>query len=167
MRDDEWNKRVRGESEYERIDRNMLELLQELRVAQTGVQILFAFLLTLPFTQRWQTVTSFQKDVYFVTLLLAAASTAFIIAPVAHHRILFRRHDKAHLVSVANRLALAGLVCLALAMTGAILLITDVIFHQAVVVVVTGLTGAVFAVVWFVVPLIRRVQDERREAPEN
>jgi Family of unknown function (DUF6328) len=161
MKDDEWNREARGESESERIDRNLLELLQELRVAQTGVQILFAFLLTLPFTQRFDKVTGFQRDVYFVTLLLSAAASVFIIAPVAHHRILFRRHDKAHLVDVSNRLALAGLVCLSLAMTGAILLITDVIFRQTVVVVTTGLTAAIFGVMWFVVPILRRLHDDR------
>jgi hypothetical protein len=159
MKDDEWNERVRKETEEERADRNLLELLQELRVAQTGVQILFAFLLTLPFTQRFDQITNFQRDVYFVTLLLAAASTAFIIAPVAHHRILFRRHEKIHLVNIANRFAIAGLVCLALAMTGAILLVTDVIFHASLVVITTTLTAAFFAVMWFVTPLLRRLQD--------
>jgi len=162
MNDDDWNERTRGESEQERVDRNLLELLQELRVAQTGVQILFAFLLTLPFTQRFTKVSAFQKDVYFVTLLLAAASTAFIIAPVAHHRILFRRHDKAHLVEVSNRFAIAGLVCLALAMTGAILLITDVLFHDAVVVATTAATAAIFGVIWFVEPLLRRWDGGRQ-----
>jgi hypothetical protein len=158
MRDEEWNERVRGETEYQRTDRNLLELLQELRVAQTGVQILFAFLLTLPFTQRFTKITSFQKDVYFVTLLLSAAASACIIAPVAHHRILFRRHQKEYLVAVSNRLAIGGLIFLSLAMTGAILLVTDVMFHDTVVVITTAVTAAVFAVVWFVAPLIRRTR---------
>src|SRR3977135_1157192 len=92
----------REETPLERWDRNFGELLQELRVAQTGVQILFAFLLTLPFTQRFTKITSFQKDVYFVTLLLAPAASACIIAPVAHHRILFRRRQKEYLVAVSN-----------------------------------------------------------------
>jgi Family of unknown function (DUF6328) len=160
MKDDDWNERVRQETEEERADRNLLELLQELRVAQTGVQILFAFLLTLPFTQRFAQITHFQRIVYFVTLLLAAASTALIIAPVAHHRILFRRHEKVHLVNVSSRFAIAGLVCLALAMTGAILLVTDVIFHESLVVITTAVTAAMFTVTWFAAPLLRRLQDD-------
>jgi hypothetical protein len=147
---------VKEEEDQERLNRNLLELLQELRVAQTGVQILFAFLLTLPFTQRFVTASRFQRDVYFVTLLLAAASTAFIIAPVAHHRILFRRRERAHLVKVANQLAVAGLICLSLAMTGAILLITDVLFHETVVAITTTATAVVFASLWFIPPLLRR-----------
>jgi quinol-cytochrome oxidoreductase complex cytochrome b subunit len=162
MKDESWNERIRGESEEERADRNLIELLQELRVAQTGVQILFAFLLTLPFTQRFDSITPFQRIVYFVTLLLAAASTMFIIAPVAHHRILFRQHDKKHLVDVANRLALIGLIFLPLAMTGALLLITDVLFHETVVVITTAGAAALFIGLWFVVPIRRRIVDERR-----
>jgi hypothetical protein len=161
-RDEEWNERVRGESEQERIDRNLIELLQELRVAQTGVQILFAFLLTLPFTQRFTTISDFQRYVYYVTLMLSAAASLFIIAPVAHHRILFRQHDKRHLVDISNRLALCGLVCLALAMTSVILLITDVLFHDPVVVAMTAITAFAFVGLWFVAPIMRRLHDERR-----
>ena len=162
MKDDDWNEQARGETELERVDRNLIELLQELRVAQTGVQILFAFLLTLPFTQRFKSITPFQRDVYFVTLLLAAAATLFIIAPVAYHRILFRQHDKKHLVEVSNRLALVGLVFLALAMIGAILLITDVMFHEPLVAITVAVAAALFVLLWFVLPLLRRRQDERR-----
>jgi hypothetical protein len=162
VKDDDWNERARGETELERVDRNLIELLQELRVAQTGVQILFAFLLTLPFTQRFTSITPFQRDVYFITLLLAAAATLFIIAPVAYHRILFRQHDKKHLVEVSNRLALIGLVFLALAMIGAILLITDVMFHEPLVAITVAVAAALFVLLWFVVPLLRRRQDERR-----
>jgi len=162
VKDDDWNEQARGETELERVDRNLIELLQELRVAQTGVQILFAFLLTLPFTQRFKSITPFQRDVYFVTLLLAAAATLFIIAPVAYHRILFRQHDKKHLVEVSNRLALVGLVFLALAMIGAILLITDVMFHEPLVAITVAVAAALFVLLWFVLPLLRRRQDERR-----
>jgi Family of unknown function (DUF6328) len=159
---DDWNEQARGETELERVDRNLIELLQELRVAQTGVQILFAFLLTLPFTQRFKSITGFQRDVYFVTLLLAAGATLFIIAPVAYHRILFRQHDKKHLVEVSNRLALVGLVFLALAMIGAILLITDVMFQEPLVGITVAVAAALFVLLWFVAPLLRRRQDERR-----
>jgi Family of unknown function (DUF6328) len=162
VKDDDWNEQARGETELERVDRNLIELLQELRVAQTGVQILFAFLLTLPFTQRFKSITGFQRDVYFVTLLLAAGATLFIIAPVAYHRILFRQHDKKHLVEVSNRLALVGLVFLALAMIGAILLITDVMFQEPLVGITVAVAAALFVLLWFVAPLLRRRQDERR-----
>src|SRR6476469_3807094 len=92
----------RNESAAERLDRNLGELLQELRVAQTGVQILFAFLLTLPFTQRFGEVTRFERDVYFVTLMCAGSASAFLIAPVSYHRLLFRQREKHHVVFAAN-----------------------------------------------------------------
>ena len=116
----------RGETPLERADRNLDELLGELRVALPGVQVLFAFLLTVPFTARFERVTEFQREVYFVTLLCAAAASVLLIAPTAHHRIHFRRQEKEHIVKVANGFALAGLVALALAMIGVLLLITDV-----------------------------------------
>src|ERR671932_1269427 len=106
----------RPETDWERADRNLNELLGELRVALPGVQVLFAFLLTMPFTQRFSKVNAFQEKVYFVTLLCAAAASALLIAPTAHHRIQFRQQDKDHLVLVANRLALAGLAALAVSM---------------------------------------------------
>src|SRR5947208_10981583 len=125
----------RDETDVERLDRNLAELLQELRVAQTGVQVLFAFLLVLPFNNRFAHVSAYERGVYFATLLLAAAATLFLIAPSAHHRILFRLQEKRHVVLVANYLALAGTGCLALAMTGAVLLITTFLFG--------ALTGAI------------------------
>ena len=147
---------VEGERNEERLDRNMTELLQELRVAQTGVQILFAFLLTLPFTQRFGRITQFQRTVYFVTLLLAAAASAFIIAPAAHHRLLFRRRQRSYLVQSANKLAIAGLICLSLAITGAILLISDLLFRETLTIVATAGIGGLFGGLWFVVPLVHR-----------
>lgn len=146
----------RGEEDAERENRRMIELLNELRVALTGVQVMFAFLLTVPFTQRFVQVTEFQKSVYFVTLLLAAAAIAFLIAPSAQHRMLWRRHQKHQLIVIGNSLAIVGLAFLALAMTGVILLITDVLFKATTVVVVTALIAGLFATLWYVVPLIRR-----------
>ena len=140
-------------------DRELLELLNELRVALTGVQILFAFLLTVPFTQRFAQVTEFQKYVYFTTLLCAAAAVALLIAPTAHHRILFRRHKKHRLVLLGTSLTIAGLGCLALAMTGVVLLISDVLFRTGTVVVVTLAVFALFATLWYVVPLAMRFGD--------
>src|SRR5689334_21457321 len=116
------------ETEQEQQNRRMIELLNVLRVALTGVQILFAFLLTVPFTQRFARVTNFQKDTYFVTLLCAAAAVALFIAPTAHHRVLFRRRQKRSLVIRGIRYLLMGLGFLALSMTGVIMLITDVLF---------------------------------------
>src|ERR1700750_2729848 len=142
-----------GETDQERINRNMKELLQELRVSQTGVQILFAFLLALPFAQRFTEVTAFQRDVYFVTLLLSGASAAFFIAPVSAHRLLFRRQGKEHLINSSNWMAIAGLGCLAVAIVGVILLISDFLFDATVAAVFTTLAFLLFVVLWYVLPL--------------
>jgi hypothetical protein len=145
----------RDESEQERVDRNLTELLTELRVALPGVQVLFAFLLVVPFNNRFADVTPFQKNVYFVTLLFATAASVCLIAPTVHHRIEFRRQDKEHIVLVSNRLSIAGLTFLSVAMTGAILLITDVLFSPATAAIATAAVGLVFAVVWYALPLGR------------
>jgi hypothetical protein len=150
----------RIETEQERVDRNLEELLAELRVALPGVQVLFAFLLVVPFNQRFAGVTAFQEKVYFVTLLCAAAASVCLIAPTVQHRIEFRRQDKEHIVLVANRLAVAGLTFLAVAMTGAILLVTDLLFGSAATVVATAFVGASFALFWYAVP-IRRLRQRR------
>lgn len=145
------------ETEKERLDRNLNELLGELRVALPGVQVLFAFLLTVPFSQRFAGVTAFQEKVYFATLLLTAVASALLIAPTAHHRIQFRQQDKFRIVATANKLAIAGLGALALAMVGAVLLITDFLFGTSTTIVVTALTTALFALVWYAVPIVRRL----------
>lgn len=150
----------RDETEAERADRNMLELLQELRVAVTGVQVLFAFLLAVPFTEGWDDVTAFQKKTYFVTLLLSAAATALLIAPSPYHRLNFRMRDKRHIVDVASRWAIAGVACLALAMTGAVMLVTDFLFGSATVAVTTAATLLMFALLWFAIPLARRLSSD-------
>lgn len=142
-----------GESEQDRLNRNLNELLQELRVSQTGVQILFAFLLALPFAQRFTKVTTFQRDVYFITLLLAAAASAFFIAPVSAHRLLFRRKGKEHLIYSSNWMAIAGLGCLAVAIVGVILLISDFLFGVAVAAASTGVAFLLFVVLWYLLPL--------------
>ena len=146
----------RPETDAERVDRNLGELLGELRVALPGVQVLFAFLLVVPFNQRFAEVTPFQEKVYFATLLCSAAASAFLIAPSVHHRVEFRHQDKEHIVLVANRLAVVGLAFLAIAMTGVILLVTDVLFHTAMTVAAAVVVGATFAVLWFALPLRRR-----------
>jgi len=107
---DEWNAGARGETPLQRADRAYGEILQEVRVAQTGVQILFAFLLALAFTTRFAAVTGFRRDLYVLTLMLCAGSAALLIAPAAYHRVVYRRRLKQHLVRVANRLALSGVI---------------------------------------------------------
>jgi uncharacterized protein DUF6328 len=155
----------RNETALERCDRNLVELLQEVRVVQTGVQVLFAFLLTAPLAARFPQLTSFQRLDYFATLLAAGAAAVLLIAPTAHHRILFRLGDKEHLVAVANRLTLAGLACVAVAMIGALLFVTDLMFGP-VVTVVTGTAAAAGCAWWWCVgPLLRRAhvtRDRRR-----
>jgi hypothetical protein len=145
----------RDESEQERVDRNLTELLTELRVALPGVQVLFAFLLVVPFNNRFAQVTAFQKDVYFVALLCATAASVCLIAPTIHHRIEFRRQDKEHIVLVSNRLSIVGLTFLSIAMTGAILLITDVLFGGLAAAVTTAVVALLFALVWYAPPLGR------------
>lgn len=152
-----------GETEKERIDRNLTELLGELRVALPGVQVLFAFLLTVPFSQRFEKVTAFQEKVYFVTLLLTAVASALLIAPTAHHRIEFRQQDKLHIVKTANKMAIAGLGALALAMVGAVLLVTDFLFGKAATVSVTAVAALLFAVVWYAMPISRRIRFGDRD----
>jgi hypothetical protein len=148
----------REESEAERLDRNLGELLQELRVALPGVQVLFAFLLAVPFQQNFSKITGFQKGVYFATLLLTALSAALLIAPSAYHRITFRYQQKHRLVFISNRLAIAGLTALALAMTCAIMLITDILFGTAATVVTVAAALTMFVVLWAVLPLKRRLK---------
>jgi len=157
----------REESEGERLDRNLGELLQELRVALPGVQVLFAFLLAVPFQQNFTEITPFQERVYFATLLLTAASAVLLIAPSAFHRMTFRMQQKDNLIFIANRLAIAGLGLLALAMTGAIMLITDVLFGAAATIVTSGLTLAAFAAFWYLLPLRYRLSLRRSEQRDS
>jgi hypothetical protein len=145
----------RNETALERCDRNLVELLQEVRVVQTGVQVLFAFLLTAPLAARFPELSRFQRYDYFVTLLAAGAAAILLIAPTAYHRILFRRGDKEHLVQVANRFTLLGLALVGISMIGALLLVTDLMFDGAVVFVTLGLATLGCAVCWCLLPLLR------------
>jgi hypothetical protein len=146
----------RDETDKERLDRNLNELLGELRVALPGVQVLFAFLLAVPFNQGFAKATTFQKDVYLVTMLLTTIATALLIAPSAYHRIEFRQDDKRHIVFVANRFAIAGFAFLAAAMSSAILLVTDYLFGAATAVVCTAGAAIVLYGFWYAAPLTRR-----------
>ncbi|HYF27932.1 MAG TPA: DUF6328 family protein [Baekduia sp.] len=148
------------EDEAERLDRELVELLQELRVAIPGVQVLFGFLLTVPFQQGFRRITEFQEYVYFVTLLLTAAATVFLIAPTAYHRIMFRARDKPRLIRMATAQALTGLAFLALALNGAILLITDLLFEETTVIAIVAISAVTFAWLWFGLGLSRRIRKD-------
>jgi uncharacterized membrane protein len=143
-----------AETTKERVDRELLELLNELRVALPGVQVLFAFLLTLPFTTGWEKIDRTDRAVYLGTVLLTAIATALFIAPSAHHRMRFRSKAKEQILIVANRLAIAGMVTLAAAVGAVLYLITDVVYDAPMpATIVAGLFGVGVAALWFVVPL--------------
>ena len=150
----------RGESEEERLDRNLMELLQELRVVLTGIQVLFAFLLIVPFSNGWTAVTEFEKTVYYVTLLLVAASSVCLIAPTARHRMRFRELDKKWIVVSSNRLAIAGMVFLAGAMSGVLMLISSVVYSGALVAIATGAFVIAVGWFWFAAPFVRELKDD-------
>jgi hypothetical protein len=145
-----------GEEKSERLNREVSELLEGLRVTLPGVQVLFAFLLTVPFTQAWGRTTEFQRTTYFVTLLLVLAASALLIAPSANHRLLFRQGEDEWLLRTSNRNARAGQVMLGLALTGAVMLIADVLYSRTTAYVTAAVAIVVIAVLWFVIPLARR-----------
>jgi cation transport ATPase len=151
----------RTEEEQDRLNRQLMELLQEMRVAMPGVQVLFGFLLAVPFQQGFQTITSSQRMIYFGTLLAAAAATAFLIAPTAFHRLMWQQHKKPEIIRLGNIQFLAGLVALAVAMIGAVALVTDVIFKGTTLVVTVVAIGMLFAWLWFGLGLVRRMQAGR------
>jgi hypothetical protein len=155
----------RRESRDQRYDRNYDELLQELRVAQAGVQILFAFLLGIAFQQRFSSISSVQRVIYVITLVLTAAATVQLIAPVAIHRLLFRRHRKAELVAVSNILAISGLTVLMLAVVGGVWLILLEVTSPVVTGVLTALIAVLFVFTWIAVPLWIRHQHAGRRTP--
>jgi Family of unknown function (DUF6328) len=149
----------RVETEDERVDRNLQEMLGELRVALPGVQVLFAFLLVVPFNQRFADVTQFQKTVFFATLLCTAASTVCLIAPTAHHRLEFRRQHKAEIVRTGNRIVVLGLLLLAIAMTGAVMFVTDFLYGSTTTVLVAAGVSVAFFLLWYLIPLRRLAQS--------
>jgi hypothetical protein len=152
---------ARDETEAERIDRNYIELLQELRVAQTGTQILFAFLLTMAFTERFEDISDFQLGLYVVTLMAATAATAFLIAPVSYHRLVFRQQRKDELVTQGNRMAIAGLAMLAVALVGSVLLVLDVALERRLATILAAASALWFLVFWYALPLRYRRTSSR------
>jgi amino acid transporter len=143
------------EDRMERVNRELIELLNELRVALPGVQVLFAFLLAVPFAQGFTRVTDFQRALFFIVMALTAVSLALLIAPSSWHRLRFRHRDKERILRASNTMSIAGLGFLALAMTGAVMLIADFIYSPTLTIVSGVVAGLVFAVLWYVAPLVR------------
>ncbi len=150
----------RNETEAQRIDRNVAELLQELRVAGLGVQVLFGFLLAMPFTQRFASLDPEQHRLYVADLLLAALATALLTAPVAYHRIVFRHHKKHDLLRIANVLALAGLATVACAISGAVLLVVSVVYDGLVAALIAAAVAGTYFVLWYVLPHLGHRDDD-------
>jgi hypothetical protein len=149
---------LRDESQAKRDDRNLAELLQELRVAGLGVQVLFGFLLALPFTLRFSRLSSAQRDLYVTDIVLAAVATALLVGPVAYHRLVFRQQMKEHLVRIANAMAICGLAAVALAISGAVLLILSYVVPGLPAIIISICVFAVFVILWIVLPLAAREQ---------
>ncbi|MEA2346682.1 MAG: hypothetical protein QOG62_469 [Thermoleophilaceae bacterium] len=151
------------ETKEERLDRNLIELLNELRVVLPGVQVLFAFLLVAPFNSRFAETTAFERYVYLGTLLATALSAILLMAPSAHHRIRFRDRDKEFIVVMGNRLAVLGLISIATAMCGVVLLVTTVVFEPPISVACTAGVAVAFLGLWFLIPALR----EFRKRPDS
>ena len=161
-RNDQGGNAGRNETEKERVDRNLLELLNELRVALPGVQVLFAFLLVIPFSQGFADVTDFQKNVYLFTLIAATLSAVLLISPSMHHRLQFREGNKREILRDANRLSIAGMTVLMLAMCGAVVLVTDFVFSSGTTVATAIAVVIAFLIVWYLMPA-RRLIDGRND----
>ena len=149
-----------NEDQQSRHDRELIELLNELRVALPGIQVLFAFLLTMPFTQRFPDVTTTQKTVYYVAFLSTAVASILLIAPSIIHRLLFREADKENILQVSNRLTVVGMLFLALAITAVVFVISDYLYGSPLSVVATVVIGAMAIGIWYALPMSRRFQTE-------
>ena len=142
-----------GENEHERRVRELAELLQELRVVLPGVQVLLAFLLTVPFSARFESVSQLQQVVFFGTLVCTAVSTGLLMAPSAHHRLLWRQQAREHRLQMANRLTIAGIVLLIPGIVGAMFVISDMLFGSVAAATTTATISCFLVYVWFVMPL--------------
>jgi hypothetical protein len=155
------------ETHKERVDRELMELLNELRVALPGVQILFAFLLIVPFQQSMGQATEFQRDVYFLTLVAVCVATGLLIAPAAQHRVLFRQQNKEALLHRSNRSAYAGVIALAVAVVAAVLLVIDVLFSRTQAWVTAGAVAALLVWWWIAVPFWHRTQSTQEDVQDT
>jgi len=168
LHDHEWNEQARNETGMQRLDRNWAELLQEVRVLQTGVQLLTGFLLTLPFQSRFSTLGVFDHTVYLLTVTLAVTSTGLLIAAVALHRGLFRRHARQVMVALAHRLVIGGLAFLGMAIVGVVMLTFGVVAGRSVGLAAGGVIAVVLAALWVFLPAyIRTVLDDPESSPER
>jgi Family of unknown function (DUF6328) len=149
------------ESEEQRRNRELIELLNELRVALPGVQVLFAFLLAVPFQRGWPHLAHRDRAVFYAALLATAVSTALLIAPSSYHRLRWRDRDKEYLLETSNRLTIAGLACLAVAVNCVVFVISDFLYGYAAAIPATSAMAIVFAVLWYAVPLRRALKDRR------
>jgi hypothetical protein len=153
-----------GETPEQRDDRNLVDLLQELRVATLGVQVLFGFLLGLPFTTRFDRLEAWQRWLYLGVVMLSSVSVILLVAPVAYHRLLFRRHQLTYLVDVASALAIGGLIAVSLAVSAAVLLVTSYVEPGVPAAVAVAVIAGLFTVLWFLLPLARRERVPARPA---
>jgi hypothetical protein len=156
-----------GESKGERLDRELMELLQELRVILPGVQVLLAFLLTAPFQQRFADLPGSLRNAFFASIACATLATAFLIAPSAHHRLRWRAGEKERLVWIGNQTALAGTVFLAAAIVLALYVVTNVLFTSQLALLTAGAATAVFGVLWYVLPWVGPSPSADEEAEEE
>lgn len=149
----------RDETRPERLDRNTVELLNELRIAGTGIQVMFAFLLVVPFNAGWTKVDGFERTVYFATLLVVALAAFLLLAPPIHHRLLFRHGEKPFLIRIGNYMAISGMTCLGLGFVGILVLVSDVVVGGAAPAIIGVLAAGTIAALWFLLPLIRRNRE--------
>jgi Family of unknown function (DUF6328) len=152
---------VPDESKEDRHNRELIELLNELRVALPGVQVLFAFLLAVPFANGFPKLSQLDRDIFFVAFIATALSTVLLIAPSSYHRLRWRQHDKERLLVVSNALTIVGLLCLAVAITAAVFVITDFLFHRAWAATFSALVALAFLVFWYGLPLGAAMRDRQ------
>ena len=150
------------ESQEQRFNRELIELLNELRVALPGVQVLFAFLLIVPFSNGFPKLSTFDREIYFVAFIATAVSTVLLIAPSSYHRLRWRQHDKERMLLISNYLTIGGLSALAVAVTSAVFVITDFVFHRAWASAFTAIVAMLFLVFWYGLPLASAIADRRK-----
>jgi len=150
-----------AESPEDRHNRELIELLNELRVALPGVQVLFAFLLAVPFANGFPKLSPTDRDIFFVAFIATALSTILLIAPSSYHRLRWRQHDKERMLAISNVLTIAGLFSLAVAITATVFVITDFLFHRTWAAAFTAMIGALFLVFWYGLPLAAAMRDRQ------
>lgn len=149
------------ESKDQRVNRELIELLNELRVALPGVQVLFAFLLVVPFSNGFPKLSSFDRKIYFAAFIATAVSTILLIAPSSYHRLRWRQSGKERMLIVSNSLTIGGLAALAVAITATVFMLTDFVFHRAWAATFTAIVAALFLIFWYGLPLASAIRDRR------